>query len=130
MIGRRIALMMPKIAATTISVHTFCGVESVVSAMPSINTVASHSENAVISRRMMMPMASDRAMTAPARGPTLRDLVPVVAKNPAYLRLSTGLAQKLRFDGGLGQRRPPDRPAVDPPHHVRPDAGHPLRDLA
>jgi hypothetical protein len=77
MMGRRIALMMPKMTATASSVPILPGIESVLSLIPWMTSVEIHSETAVIRSRMRMPMAPDRAMAAPVPAATLRDLIGV-----------------------------------------------------
>src|ERR1043166_339156 len=96
MIGRSTALTMPKMAATARRVPIFFGTESVLSSIPLITRVAIHSETAVITSRMRIPMAPDGVTIKPARG-----------------RSTGGRADQLTFDGGLGQRGPAHGPPVD-----------------
>src|SRR3954447_14483544 len=114
MIGRRTAFTMPKMAAAANRVPTFFGTESVVRWIPSITSVAIHSDTALTTSRMRIPMARDGVTIMPVGGS----------------RSAARCADQLVFDRRLGQRRPAHRAPVDHAHHVGTNPGHPLGDVA
>src|SRR5687767_1519650 len=116
MIGRRMALTMPKITATARSVPAFSAVLPP-SLMPSITTVAIPSDTAPMMSRMRMPMAVIVARPRQAGGAGAGG-----SPAPSHQR-----ADQLLLDRCHRDHRPPQRAALGHHReHVRPDPRQPV----